>query len=275
MNALKFGFLFLALGLVLFSCQKDKTENTAISEQKEAINEAFVSQTFDEVQDIADEAYYLGSHNLKAGTEDFLRFSDCVTITLDTTVMPRILTIDFGEENCLCRDGKYRRGKIIVSFNGRYRQPGTLITHSFDNYFVNDNQVEGTHSVENMGFNEDQHMWFAIEVQGQLTLTDSTVHNWNATRNRTWIRGFNTPIWRDDAFLITGNGNYSNSTGSNISRTIITPLLRELSCPFFVSGTVEIVPSTGSLRLLDFGDGSCDNLATLTIGERVITIVLR
>ena len=30
----------------------------------------------------------------------------------------RTLTIDFGSTNCLCPDGRYRRGKIVVVFTG-------------------------------------------------------------------------------------------------------------------------------------------------------------
>ncbi len=74
----------------------------------------------------------------------------------------------------MCRDGRYRRGKILITFNGRYRQAGTET--SFDSYHVNDNHVTGLRTVENMGLNDMRtNIWYQIQVDGQLNLTDGTV----------------------------------------------------------------------------------------------------
>jgi hypothetical protein len=140
---------------------------------------------------------------------------------------------------------------------------------------VNDNHVTGTRTVENMGLNEENLFWYQILVDGQLTLTDSTVLSWQSNRIRTWIQGYNTPVWRDDVYLIEGSGMFMSSLGAQVNREIIEPLRRELSCRYPVSGSVEINPENGPQRFLDYGDGECDNLAELTIGDRTITIVLR
>jgi hypothetical protein len=274
MKKLKF-FMLSVLSLVLLvSCNKETNESLT-SDEKASLNESFAEQTFDELQDMTDQAYNLNDISFKTSNDDFIRFGDCVTITLDTTVMPRLLKIDFGEENCLCRDGKYRRGKILVTFNGRYRQAGTVITTGFENYYVNDNHVTGWRTVENMGFNDENHIWYQIQVDGQIALTDGTTLSWQSNRSRTWIQGYNTPFWRDDVYLIEGEGNYSSSSGRQVNRLIIEPIRRELNCRYFVSGTVEITPVNGILRVLDYGEGECDNLAQLTIGDRTLTIVLR
>jgi hypothetical protein len=56
---------------------------------------------------------------------------------------------------------------------------------------------------------------------------------------------------------------------------ILTPLRKELVCRFIVSGTIEIRPENLPVRLLDYGDGECDNIATVTINGEVYTIYLR
>ncbi len=274
MKTLKILMLIALIATVLFSCKKETQENIS-SEETASLNESFVEQTYDELQDMADQAYKLIGESLKSTENDFIRFGDCVTVTLDTTVMPRLLTIDFGEENCLCRDGRYRRGKILITFNGRYRQAGTVITTSFDSYHVNDNHVMGLRTVENMGLNDENHIWYQIQVDGQLNLTDGTVLSWQSNRKRTWVQGYNTPFWRDDVYLIEGSGTFISSLGAQVNRVIIEPLRRELSCRFLVSGRVEVNPANGPQRILDYGDGECDNLAELSIGNRTITIVLR
>ena len=118
--------LFAVFAIFTTSCKKEniQLEDTTISQ-----DDAYAEKTFEDVSDMANEAYDIGTGNhLKLFPGNRMFLSECATVTLDTTVFPRELTIDFGKENCLCRDGKYRRGKIIISFNGRYRHPGTVIT---------------------------------------------------------------------------------------------------------------------------------------------------
>ena len=63
----------------------------------------------------------------------------------------RTLTLDFGPTNCLCPDGRYRRGMLTAVFRGPYRQAGAMVTINRTNYFVNDNQHLGTRVITNLG----------------------------------------------------------------------------------------------------------------------------
>lgn len=273
-------FLFLSSLLIagiigMTSCKKSESTDVQDDDAKEVVDDSFTEGVFDEVQDIADQAYNYQTSGLKSTTDDFLRFGDCVTITLDTMVMPRVLTVDFGEENCLCRDGKYRRGQIITTFNGRYRQPGTIITHGFNNFYVNDNHIEGNKVIENMGLNDEDKIWYTIHAEGQITMQNTgIVRNWEANRTRTWINGYNTARWVDDVYVIEGTSTFSSSNGRARTREIMRPLRCELSCDHFVSGSVKITSVSRPEMLLDYGNGECDNIATLKIGDRTITIRL-
>ncbi|HPR58363.1 MAG TPA: hypothetical protein PK915_08340 [Bacteroidales bacterium] len=130
--------LFLIILISITSCKKEQNDSD-LQEQTLAVDETIAETTFEEISEIGNQAYKLSVENLKSSDDLGDRLGDCVTITLDTTVMPHVLTIDFGEENCLCRDGKWRRGKIIVTFTGHFHQTGAVITHTLDNYYVNDN----------------------------------------------------------------------------------------------------------------------------------------
>lgn len=267
------GLLFFATA-VLTSCTKSNENDPATKLNRQSALEAFAEEAFDEASEIADQAYYASVPGLKGGENDNPRLAPCATITLDTTVMPRVLTIDFGPVNCLCNDGKYRRGMIIVTFNGRWRRPGTVVTHSFQNYYVNDNHVQGTKIMTNQGF-VNGNMTFSHVNNGSVTFAQNGESlTWQSEKVHTWIEGFATPRWRDDVFLITGFSNVSHINGRNVSRQIVQPLRREMNCRYFVSGTVQINPSNARQRLLDFGDGTCDNQATITIGDQVIVITL-
>lgn len=265
---------FTVLAIMVTGCKKDndiQLEDKTISQ-----DDAYAESTFENVGDMADEAYDMGTGNhLKSFPGNRMFLSECVTVTLDTTVFPREMTIDFGEVNCLCNDGKYRRGKIIITFNGRYFQPGTVITHGFEDYFVNDNSVDGTKVVTNMGENENGNLYFTIEVVGVIQrVEDSSTFSWNSSRVREWIQGSDTGNRWDDIYLISGTANGTRPNGLTWEREIIIPLRVELACRFIVSGSIELRPIDRPVRLLDYGNGDCDNIATVTINGETYTIYL-
>lgn len=263
----------ISFGLFITSCKKDENEPNADTNISK--DEAFAESIYDNVTNITDEAYVIGSTNLKSGTTDRIFLGDCATVTLDTTVDIRTIIIDFGDENCLCNDGRYRRGKILVSFTGRYWHTGTVITTGFDNYFVNDNQVDGTKVVTNMGPNDSGHPVFNIDVTGVIYLANNGgTLSWNSERIREMIEGYDTRRIRDDVYLITGTANGIRPNGTTWETEIVNPLRRELNCRYIVSGTVNITPQGLSTRVLDFGDGECDNIATITIDGVTYTIFL-
>jgi hypothetical protein len=276
MKAMKKLSVLMITALVLFgisSCQKENEQE--IADNKMAKEDAIAEAIFDELGEIADQAFRIGGNGTKSNNDDGSRLGDCVTITIDTTSMPHVMIIDFGEVNCLCRDGKWRRGQIIVTFTGRYHQPGTVITQTFNEFYVNDNHVEGTRIMTNLGPNDEGQPQYETIVDGMITMNNSqAVISWEANHLRTWIEGYDTPVWYDNVFLITGSGIHNHSNGGSFVRTILEPLRRELSCHHFVSGIVETVPANRPTRTLDYGDGTCDNIATVTVGNRTFIIRL-
>ena len=76
----------------------------------------------------------------------------------------KTLTVNFGATNCLCNDGRYRRGTIVLSFSGKYKDFLTVITVTPQNYFVNDNQVSGTKTITNKGHNAVHHLVYEINA---------------------------------------------------------------------------------------------------------------
>src|SRR6202000_120604 len=71
-------------------------------------------------------------------------FGTCATVGSDTTIVPHQLTIRFGPEDCVCLDGRKRRGTIIVYYNGEYTDTNQVHKITYSNYFINDNEVTGS-----------------------------------------------------------------------------------------------------------------------------------
>lgn len=265
--------IFIITVFIFSSCQKN---HQTTNEPAYSSDEFLAQSIFTNSTDIGNEAYDLGNFfKSTAVVTNYL--GGCATVTLDTNARPRVLTIDFGNTNCKGKDGRYRRGKILISFNGRYWKPGTLITYRFDNYFVNDNQISGSKTIINRGLNKKGHLIFTTEIIGIITKKDNggTI-SWTSKFIREWASGMKTPNdHKDDIFLITGTSHGVRSNGVAWESKIVKPLVKVLSCKYFVAGTVNIKVQGRATRVLDYGDGLCDNKATITINGETKIITLR
>jgi hypothetical protein len=269
-------FIILAITLSLSACKRDKDKNLDGDEGGYAADQARLEQSFDDAQNISDEAAMTGSVS-NYRTLDQSVLSHCATVTHDTISIPHTITIDFGPTNCLGHDGRNRRGQILVSYTGHYRDSGHVHTISFNNYFVNDNQLTGTKTVTNMGHNSLGQSYFTIAVNGSLILANNAgTRSWTSTRTRTWTAGEATPVRIDDEYTITGSGTVTRPNSTSFTINITSPLLRALNCQWTKQGTIQITPSSASapVRTLDYGSGTCDNQATLTVNGNSTTITL-
>jgi len=275
-NMFKYLMVAATVGMFFTSCRKDKDPKD--SDTSAASDNALAEGTYNDVNNIADQASTgtMTSYLTPIETENKSSLlSTCATITNDTLVTPHILTIDFGASNCMCNDGRYRRGIINVSYSGHYRDSASTHTITFTNYYVNDNQILGTKTVTNNGHNAAGNLTYSVVVNGQIIKAGGggTI-NWTSNRTREWILGESTPTWSDDVYLITGSANGTNASGNSYTMTITSALRREIGCHHFVSGTLTITPSGKPTRYVDFGAGACDNQATVTINGNVYNITL-
>lgn len=271
--------MILGLALLYTSCKKDETTDPQVPSQDTEVNaakdDALADKLFSEVTDITNEAMGHHQSSLKSITLDTIFMGPCITVSIDTLAFPHTVTIDFGTENCLCNDGKWRRGKIMVEHNGPYWAVGTVITTTFDNYFVNDHQLLGSKVVTNMGYNSANNPTWTIDVDGHLIKPDGEEVFWTANRMREWVEGHSTPfIWWNDVYHITGSQNVVASNGTTMSSTITQALEIALNCYWIRSGVIEMQHSLLPLLILDYGNGNCDDQATVTINGVTYPITL-
>lgn len=262
--------LFAGLSVVFSGCQKDENEEPQPENQEKEVNaakdDALADKLFSELTDITDEAMRSQDKSYKEFMLDTIFMGPCVTVTIDTLAFPFTVSIDFGQTNCLCNDGKYRRGVINVTHNGPYWAVGTVITTTLDNYFVNDHQVIGTKVLTNQGLNTQGNPTWTVHVDGTVIKPDGSTIVWVADRMREWSEGHDTPfIWWDDTYTLTGTHNVVASNGETLSVTITEGMMFSLNCYWIKKGVVEMQHSLLPLIILDYGPGTCDDDATVTI----------
>ena len=211
----------------------------------------------------------------KAVRDNGLRDLCDPTVTFDTVSTPRTITLDFGDVNCTAANGRQRRGQVQVTYTGRYRDQGTVITIVPVNYYVNNNLVTGTKTVTNLGLDANDNIHFAIAVNATLTAGDgSWVATHTAARTRTWIEGSSTPELSDDVYLITGGGSGVNRNGLPYTTSITQALRIALNCPYITAGVVQVTPASGVVRTIDYGNGTCDGTFTVTVNGRTFTVTI-
>jgi hypothetical protein len=151
---------------------------------------------------------------------------------------------------------------------------GTVITTTPDGYYVNDKHVEGTKTVTNNGNNVSGHLtWSVVVSNGKITWPNGDVATRSSTRTREMVGGQSTVnIW-DDAYDITGSASGINRHSKAFTATIGTPLHTEMTCGYIMSGTITHV-TTNRTAVIDFGNGTCDNVATVSCNGHTKTINL-
>jgi len=261
------------LGLVYTGCKKDKDETTADTEF--ASNNELSESSSNDAENFADDvAKGQGSGSFRTSSSESM-MGGCATITHDTVSNPRVMTIDFGTTNCVCNDGRSRRGKIVVTYSGKYFEAGSSKSMTFNEYYVNDNKVEGTKSIVNNGKNNSGHSTWTISADLTITKSNGKVHSWSSTRTREMIAGEGTKTRLDDIYSITGSASGDNKKGITYTATIVKPLVRALACRWFQSGSIDFNIGTKPTRTLDYGNGDCDAQATVTVDGKTYPITLR
>ncbi|MGC9343552.1 MAG: hypothetical protein ACP5E3_12680 [Bacteroidales bacterium] len=203
----------------------------------------------------------------------------CKTITIEhpdnENFWPRTVTIDYGE-GCIGPNGRTRSGKIIIVVNERYISEEYFRTVTFDNFYIDDYKIEGFKSVSNEGENENGNIYFSVNLEGGKVISpEGKEISREYSRIREWVAGSDTPRLRwDDEYMITGESEGINRKGIAYKRTILEPLYVSKDCRWIKSGNVQIEAEERETAILDYGDGSCDRLATVTVGEKSWTIRL-
>ncbi len=270
-----FSSLF-ATGVVitaLVACQK--TDMT-IEEAIPVVNqETTVEEILLEFDALSDEAVSL---KLDAGKSDVAEgdfyLTSCSVITIDNTMDPKIITIDFGT-GCTGKDGKVRSGQIIITSTS-FENASAERVISFRDFFVDGRKIEGVVN-KTITLDSQDHSRVA-EILENITVTFPDEAG-QCHRVASLIREyhFNKPgILRDNILTSYGSVEFTRVNGLKITKTIseTSPLVFKVSCHRIVSGVITFTTSDNRTWTVDFGNGECDNLATITSGDETRIIKL-
>jgi hypothetical protein len=245
--------------LMLSSCSKEK-ESAGLDHESvnnEAVN-SFVEKSLSVDEDAATMRGGAGMQT-NCNWIDFV--SSCAVVTESGEDYPRTITIDYGT-GCSIGNNITKSGKMIITLTDDMMNTGAVRTVTFDNYIINNTQIEGTREVTNTGLNETGQPVFHRIVNTTIT-RNAVSFDRTGDETLTWLSGYDTEACGDNIFSVTGSGTCTRPNGITRIRNIIVPLIIDHTCGYITSGVVEIIGQNGT-GTINFGNGSCDDIATLT-----------
>lgn len=258
------------------SCKKsdiDDFETTFELSGNQAISDNLTEDARSVLDEAAVSVNLMGSRPTEvAQTTNIL---SCATVTVTPGAFPKTITIDFGTTGCTSPNGVFRKGKINVVISDSIRRTGSTAVMTFDSYYVNLYKIEGSITWTNTT-TPGSFSWTRKVENGKVTSPDGRYWLHNGLKSVVQTSGSSTPLnLLDDVYSITGNHTVTNAAGASRTATVLEALQKKTICENIDKGKMKIEGGSHT-AVIDFGDGTCDRVATISIdGRAPRTILLR
>ncbi|MCF6401433.1 hypothetical protein L3C95_01020 [Chitinophaga filiformis] len=279
--------ILLLMATLFFACSKSATDTANVDTNKgdnqaitAAADQAVVSGIYDDLFGIALEVGADASLNetgRKAHRAEMAaKLGSCFSYDIDDVTQdqwPKTLLIKFGA-GCADNTGRVRAGNIQVVYSGYFYYPGSVIVIKPLTYKVNGVTVTGTKTITNMSTNSVYK--YSSVVTGGTVQLDTVMVGFNSNTIITQTAGTATMgDVTDDIFSITGTDSLTYPMGIAASITVneADALERKLECPWIGKGKA-LVTVKGVTATVNYGNGICDDSATIDLGDKIKSIAL-
>jgi hypothetical protein len=272
--------LFAAFLLFFASCE-DAAEQISNLQKDAAKDQSVVDGYFNEANDMSTRAFQAPSANDLSGGRSGGR-SITITVSGDTRFQGATVTLEPTGTNPLAPQGRIiidfgtgktdpagvtRRGRILLSYRGLRFVPQSTTELTFDNYFVNNVKIEGTRTVRTTALDNTSITFEVTDAGGKAIFPDGRTITREASLVLRLTFGANAG---NSFWSLTGTMRGVTREGSEYRLVIERALIYKAEClAAKVNVPVEgiAVLTVGTLAMtVDYGNGACDNLATLTVG---------
>ncbi len=272
------GFIVL---LNINSCKK-QTDDNIDSAQDNAAFETEFAAIYDAVADFS-------ANNGNTGKTGELILPGAARVFFTDSLLSDsdgiVFTIDYGLLNnggltkgIICKDGRYRAGKIHVGMTKRWTSFPCIVTISIstaDNYFVGNGvnmyQLSGLTTVS-----RSSETAFTIDISNATFQRDNGTAKWEC--NRTAAITLNSPggVWGDEMEII-GTSSGTNKNGVSFTAETVSPLKKviSLSClETFVKGEWQL-SSGGNTFTVNYDPDNnehCDRKISVSVNGKTKTM---
>jgi hypothetical protein len=276
-KALVYFFSAGAAVLLLCTCKKEDPVVKIDTDTTTAYVHAWLEQATSDIN-------LLGMQAADSDTSGILNTCAVITRQKADTANTDTLTIDFGTTGCLCSDGKTRAGKLQFIYDGgkQYKDSTVSINCQPLNYTLDGSLIYGSITITNNGRNGSGNLsWTTNEMLTLNKVSPVGTVTWNASKTvevlntSTVFTGYSNAInWSQAWIGVRGSTSGVADDGKSYTATIVSRLEKDLACspvsstprrhPFQL-GIVNFQPADRSVRVINYGSGACDVLATITL----------
>lgn len=198
-----------------------------------------------------------GHNHLKFGVP---RVDSCATVTVSSNTFPKEIVIEYLKGCSTHHHDKY--GKVIINLSDTITTEGAVQTISYQDFYMDSIKIDLTASLKNLGKNVAGNWVIERKYTQAITKNHETYVRSN-TETVEWISGFETSDKTDNVYSVSGSGSVVLNDTASYKKTITTPLLFDAGCDYIKSGVIELIRN-GVVSVINYGDGTCDNKATVT-----------
>ncbi|MBC7923654.1 MAG: hypothetical protein H7Z75_21470 [Ferruginibacter sp.] len=268
-------FVSFALTLLVFgaltSCKKDQ-EEVKPSFQQDSEAASATLEVVAEVEALNTMVLSLSEQNNSAGgRRAAIQETDCgiITYQVDNSTHFGTITVDYGSGQ-QCPGEGLRKGKIIFTFSAAASEGGFWdIAAQFVGYEADGKKLDGKYTV-NVSYDQAAQSFNYLYTfkDAVLTYQDGSKVSW--TSRYEWklkiVAGKKEGDMPVANVELTGGLSGTSRQGKTFSADITSPLIVDSACEWGVTKGLYLIKSQGhSEATYDFGNGACDNVATLTI----------
>ena len=267
----------LSIVVLMFSCAKEEVNsvegkiNTDIEYNSASVKSALkLNNSFQFTDGLLNASFDFFVGEKKAGNRNL----DCADISFqdDFWKTPNVITIDFGD-GCETPNGDIVAGKMIVSYNKFLNHTGAVRVMHFEIFTLNDEEVIGIQTTENLGRNEDG--YYVIEK----SLADGHInydgHICELAYDYTYTFAMSgSPLELEGKnIIIAGDSEGLTPEGDSFTAVINRPLNLSAECHCTNDGKETIVINNQDEFTVDFGDGTCEAIANITYPDNTVEAV--
>lgn len=257
-------FIFLFFVFFQYSCKKN---NPIIDKDIQSITDNTIADNtlqniFITVNNYAQN--YLNKNGSKNDTSPIVTI--CPQYPIDS--FPKTMIIDYGS-GVNCNDGKVRKGKIVTTvYNFWQLSNEDSMEVELVNFILDSIKVNSSFVFKYSGNSNNTPKYNLNIPNCKFEFNNGENFQINTNKTINWISGFETiNDFSDDVYLIDGKSNGINRKQIGFEANITETLKYVSQCygGTLTQGKLEITPRDATKRIIDFGNGTCDRIANVTI----------
>ncbi|HOT14237.1 MAG TPA: hypothetical protein PK252_05680 [Bacteroidales bacterium] len=263
----------VAITINFTSCKKDDDTQVSITNEDVTVmqDDAQINDMMDDIDNEADEISDV-AQSKSALASDSTTYSGREVDRKLNNDGTRTITITYTNfQHPKAKNERIKNGIVYIVVTGSRSDNTYKRIVTFENFTINNNKIEGTKTIEKM-----ETLKYKITLtNGKITFTDGSSVTCNYIRYRTMVAGIATPlyIW-DDAYTFEGSASGVTSKNIEYTKTITKAVKIYTAYRYPVEGTFSFT-SGDKTFIFDYGDGTKDNLATITYKDVSKEITLK